>query len=1266
MDDILLTPPASWADAVRTLTLPELVLSYYPNRLAVPGGRSLTDVARDLASGAWLDRNRSTQGEIFRLGGAEFELRVRRQRGRESQAWMAVVLNVDEARSVPRKAGRIDPRAVDFTQVWFEAECDLEEIDAELRRRQQHLHRDGRGRVVGQPEVRAHSWLHDEVLRQYGELRTLINVLEQRPERAEDATSGTIVARPPRRRGGRPPVVVAPRTPDLTVFRYNKRVQLVRADGRSFNTQVTRVQDGFLEIAEPLDWSAPPGEDVSVSTVPPFGMRQNAQALKQFLSGDVEGSWDDLARLLCRPADLGLSARPPSPATFYSDADPDAPDFNDEQRRAVAGAVGSPHTFLVQGPPGTGKTEVICEIVRHLAARGERVLLLAPAHVAVDEVLRKPGIRPLRITWSDDRVDQELRPFLPNNVGIELARRVLRPTDKGQAAQWMQEGRAVDERLAALAGLRDVEQRRAAATDALRSAAATAVAAAERLHARTASAENDTAFLRQALAADEQALAEASVATRAATEFEEVERADLEPGLTALRENATALVGAVSAEATSAAAATEAMSALRGWWSAHQAELASLNQNRAAAERAVAEARRQVHLAADAVGAAEAALAGTVDGQTGWGRFTERLGLGAVTAQRRALAAAQDTARQWHGELCDREAAWHAATVAHRDLLDRVTSRRDELDWRVADTQSLREHAAADRSALLRRLVDALSAVGGACPPGVAGTEDTAVAECERFGLAVCQAVDAVLEPTAWGDHTSTLGSFGAALEPVVQRVSRLRHAGVERERRENELIATAQRADNRAGALRQTQADAVAELARLTAEDTTARQILAVRRGDVDALMAERDALAGALGDPDPLAAEATLLRRRHVLERLPALEARWRELAAERTDAQLADDIQTALVRATNLVCATTKGIVGRGSDLVRHTDYDTLIVDEASRVTESEFLIGAVKARRWVLVGDEHQLPPHVDQDDEHFLHALLALHRVDRSASPSLEQAVNDLAELWTEDDELHVFRTDSVLALATELDADDQWRSTCRTHFAEARDRFTRAKKTGVDVDKALLGAMIRYLVQSLFQRAVASCAPSLCQPLVWQRRMIAPLAQVVSEPIYGGRYQTPPDTELAKAKVRPLVIPRIFVRPVVFIDTSRYRDAEHTQVGTGCVNVREQELVVKACEIYNEELSLTGTGPVTASVLSFYRAQAQELERELFSRNLPMLDWQVIDVIDRIQGQQSDLVVISFTRAKRGGFGPRYGQWLQDVRRLNVACTRASTTGLDH
>jgi superfamily I DNA and/or RNA helicase len=48
-----------------------------------------------------------------------------------------------------------------------------------------------------------------------------------------------------------------------------------------------------------------------------------------------------------------------------------------------------------------------------------------------------------------------------------------------------------------------------------------------------------------------------------------------------------------------------------------------------------------------------------------------------------------------------------------------------------------------------------------------------------------------------------------------------------------------------------------------------------------------------------------------------------------------------------------------------------------------------------------------------------------------------------------------------------------------------------------------------------------------------------------------------------------------------------------------------------------------------------------------------------VDSIDRIQGQESDLVLLSFCRTRRGRQGAGFGLWLQDVRRLNVACTRA-------
>jgi AAA domain len=712
---VLLTPPQGWADQLRTLPLDELILSYDPAALTVPAGRSLADVENDLAAGAWLARVRSARHEMFRLGATEFELRVRRRPGRDTGAWLAEVLNVDESHSVPRQ-GRILPRRVAFEKVWEEAPCDLAGIEAELRQREQRLREDARRGAPAQAEVRAHGELQAEVLREYGELETLVGVLEQRPQPPEETALG--IVRPDRgpRRGARPAVVVDPGAVGAGVFR-GRRVRLVGPDGRSYNTHVTAVRGGLLEIAEPRDWGVKPGEQVTVSVVRPFGMRQNAEALAKFRAGNIEGSWDDLARLLCRPRDLLLGSGASPPAMFYCDDDPDAPSLNDEQRQAVAGAVGSPHAFLIQGPPGTGKTEVICEIVRQLVGRNERVLLLAPTHVAVDEVLgrigHKPGVRPLRITWSDDRVDEELRRFLPKNVGVELAGRIMRPTDHGQAARWEREQNTVRDRLVIVTELRDVVGRRAAAREAARAAAAAAGEASERLRSRGTEAGEEATTLRRVLADRERELADASTAYRAAAQFEEAERAEVEPGLAALRDAAAELVATVSTAAGARADAREANDTLRAWAARHQAELESAGAARADAERAVIEGRAHLHLAEREAGVAQEALSDAVTRQTGWGRFAERLGLGAVPRGRRALTQAEDAARQCRAELAIREATWHAATTTYHDLLQRAPAMRDKLEQRAANAQRVFEDAARQQVAVFRLALTRLAQARG-------------------------------------------------------------------------------------------------------------------------------------------------------------------------------------------------------------------------------------------------------------------------------------------------------------------------------------------------------------------------------------------------------------------------------------------------------------------------------------------------------------------------------------------------------------------------
>ncbi|WP_432907835.1 AAA domain-containing protein [Micromonospora matsumotoense] len=362
----------------------------------------------------------------------------------------------------------------------------------------------------------------------------------------------------------------------------------------------------------------------------------------------------------------------------------------------------------------------------------------------------------------------------------------------------------------------------------------------------------------------------------------------------------------------------------------------------------------------------------------------------------------------------------------------------------------------------------------------------------------------------------------------------------------------------------------------------------------------------------------------------------------------------MRKSFVRGTNLVCATTKGIVSRGSGPVRDTDYAMLIVDEASRVTGSEFLIGAVRARRWVLVGDEYQLPPHVDGDDEHHLHALTAIHRAERGAAPTLEEAVSQLAGLWKEDEELHEFRNREVLRLAQQLVDSGDWVDGYRDTFTAAHRHFE-----GADADATLLKAMLRHLVHSLFQRTVPKARPELRQRLTTQRRMVPALARVVREPIYRGRYLDPEPAELVARGLHPITTPN-FPTPVTFIDTSLYIGAHNERVGTGFVNALERQAVRWAIQTYDRDLvNRKVGGTVRVSVLSFYKAQAARLDQDIRKLKLRVLKPDVIDVIDAIQGQEADIVFLSFTRAVGHRPSQHFGQWLKDVRRLNVACTRA-------
>lgn len=78
--------------------------------------------------------------------------------------------------------------------------------------------------------------------------------------------------------------------------------------------------------------------------------------------------------------------------------------------------------------------------------------------------------------------------------------------------------------------------------------------------------------------------------------------------------------------------------------------------------------------------------------------------------------------------------------------------------------------------------------------------------------------------------------------------------------------------------------------------------------------------------------------------------------------------DPIEKIILDSANLVAGTMIGIL-QHPDIKANkqgASFDVLIVDEASKVTFSDFIVPALHAKKWILVGDVKQLSPYVEDD------------------------------------------------------------------------------------------------------------------------------------------------------------------------------------------------------------------------------------------------------------------------------------------------------------
>ncbi len=143
--------------------------------------------------------------------------------------------------------------------------------------------------------------------------------------------------------------------------------------------------------------------------------------------------------------------------------------------------------------------------------------------------------------------------------------------------------------------------------------------------------------------------------------------------------------------------------------------------------------------------------------------------------------------------------------------------------------------------------------------------------------------------------------------------------------------------------------------------------------------------------------------------------------------------DDFARLILDSANLVAGTSIGIL-QHPDFKKGTvwaNFDVLIVDEASKVTFQEFLVPALHAKKWILVGDVHQLSPYVEDDHsaayletliprEADRAALIDLYQVRRLAQKQREEVLVYFHEYWGEMHEAYLYELEKMGRLVLSL------------------------------------------------------------------------------------------------------------------------------------------------------------------------------------------------------------------------------------------------------
>ena len=411
----------------------------------------------------------------------------------------------------------------------------------------------------------------------------------------------------------------------------------------------------------------------------------------------------------------------------------------------------------------------------------------------------------------------------------------------------------------------------------------------------------------------------------------------------------------------------------------------------------------------------------------------------------------------------------------------------------------------------------------------------------------------------------------------------------------------------------------------------------------------------------------------------------------------------IKDMIINTSNLVCGTSSGVVAIYSKNRFVDDFDLMIIDESSKATILEFLIAATRAKRWVIIGDQNQLAPYIeDREIRIFFQTYFKrnfdeediqdLNRYAKKMLRNSRKRSSDLAD-WKVSKDIEVydfvkllmerFRTiyEGTHFIQKQSYIKSEWDEICRLFNYDNKKILT--FKQLVEI----LGSCYHY-----FYNRIYHVDDSRFQMLDYQYRMPPLLSEFISNTFYGGGLKYAESTkdhglQIKTNKVLPKNSKKSF--PVfTFLSTTNYNDILKTnrrlKKRTSWFNPLESQLVIQLLKQIYDTLKANGINncwkykkvidvvynenhPLTIGVISFYAAQFKDILRRI--RNLKFIQLQhgsyykfkdldvkiQISIVDRFQGREKDIIIIPLTRSnkyKNIGF-------LKSRQRANVAFSRA-------